>query len=115
MVIRKPQIPPSMSDLLKQFGQPEKLTKIVMAVPSEYMARHYLHWDKLRYLKPPRGLSVQEWWLALKMQRLGQLRPIPLGDRVGEFFRFFVPDLIHEELHNIDCGAGGSLRVPEPI
>lgn len=115
MAIRKPQIPPSMSDLLKQFGQPEKLTKILMAVPSEYMARHYLHWDKLRYLKPPRGLSVQEWWLAVKMQRFGQLRPIPLGDRVGEFFRFFVPDLVLEELHNIDCGAGGSLRVPEPI
>ena len=115
MVIRKPQIPPPMSNLLKEFGQTERLTKILMAVPSEYMARHYLHWDKLRYLKPPKGLTVQEWWLALKMQRFGQLRAIPLGDRVGEYFRFFVPDLVLEELHNIDCGAGGSLQVPEPI
>jgi Fic family protein len=115
MVIRKPQIPPPMSSLLKEFGQPEMMTKILMAVPSEYMARHYLHWDKLRYLKPPKGLSVQEWWLALKMQRFGRLRAIPMGDRVGEYFRFFVPDLVLEELHNIDCGAGGSLQVPEPI
>jgi len=115
MVIRKPQIPPPLSNLFKEFGHPDKLTKLLMSVPSEYMARHYLHWDKLRYLKPPKGLSVQEWWLALKLQRLGQLRQIPLGDRVGEFFRFFVPDLVLEELHNIDCGAGGSLRVPEPI
>lgn len=68
-----------MSNLLKEFGQTERLTKILMAVPSEYMARHYLHWDKLRYLKPPKGLTVQEWWLALKMQRFGQLRAIPLG------------------------------------
>jgi Fic family protein len=115
MLIRKPQIPPPVSSLLKEFGRPEKMTKILMAVPSEYMARHYLHWDKLRHLKPPKGLTVQEWWLALKMQRFGQLRAIPLGDRVGEYFRFFVPDLVLEELHNIDCGAGGSLQVPEPI
>jgi Fic family protein len=104
-----------MTSLMKDFGQTEKLTQILMAAPSEHMARHYPHWDKLRYLKPPKGLSAQEWWLALKVQRLAQLRPIPLADREGSPFQFFVPDLVHEELHNIDCGAGGSLRVPEPI
>jgi Fic family protein len=104
-----------MKSLLERFGQQEKLTQILMAAPSEYMARHYPHWDKLRYLKPPKGLSAEEWWLALKIQRLGQWRFVPLKDRRGRPFRFFVPDLVQEELHNIDCGAGGSLQVPEPI
>ncbi len=115
MVIRKPQKPPSLKDLLKEFGEPLNLAKIFQTMPSEYMARHYLHWDKLRYMQPPKGLSVKEWWLALKIQRMGQFRPLPLLDRDDEAFRFFVPDLVQEELHNIDCGAGGSLRVPEPI
>jgi Fic family protein len=29
----------------------------------------YLHWDKLRHLSPPDGLSALEWWLALKFKR----------------------------------------------
>lgn len=115
MVIRKPQKPPSLKSLLEEFSEPAKLTKIFQTMTSEYMPRHYLHWDKLRYLQPPKGLSAKEWWFALKMQRLGQLRPLPLLDKGGEAFRVFVPDLVQEELHNIDCGAGGALRVPEPI
>lgn len=115
MVIRKPQKPPSLENLLKEFGEPSKLTRIFQAMPSEYLARHYLHWDKLRYLQPPKGLTPKEWWFALKVQRMGQLRLMPLLDKDNDPFRFFVPDLVQEELHNIDCGAGGSLRVPEPI
>ncbi|MGQ0799070.1 MAG: Fic family protein [Pseudomarimonas sp.] len=29
----------------------------------------YLHWDKLRHLTPPPGLTPREWWLALKLKR----------------------------------------------
>jgi Fic family protein len=115
MSIRKPQKPPSLKSLLEEFGEPQKLTKIFQAMPAGHMARHYLHWDKLRYLQPPKALSAKEWWLALKMQRFGQLRQLPLRDKEGDPFQFFVPDLVQEELHNIDCGAGGSLQVPEPI
>ena len=95
MVIRKPQKPPSMKSLLEEFGQQEKLTKILMAAPSGYMARHYPHWDKLRYLKPPKGLSAKEWWLALKILRMGQWRLVPLEDRGGVPFRFSVPEYCH--------------------
>ena len=115
MVIRKPQKSPSLTSLLQEYGEPSKLTRIFQSIPSGYMARHYLHWDKLRYLQPPKGLTPKEWWFALKVQRMGQLRPVPLLDKRDHSFRFFVPDLVHEELHNIDCGAGGALRVPEPI
>ncbi len=115
MVIRKPQKPPSMKELLEEFGEPTKLTKILQTMPAGSMTRDYLHWDKLRYLPPPKGVSVREWWLGLKMQRFGQFRKLPLTDKAGEAFQFFVPDLVQEELHNIDRGAGGALRVPEPI
>jgi len=115
MVIRKPQNPPSMKNLLDEFSEPSKFAKILQTVPSGYMTRHYLHWDKLRHLQPPKGLSTKEWWFALKMQRFGQLRQLPLLDTKGVPFQFFVPDLVQEELHKIDCGAGGSLQVPEPI
>jgi len=116
MILRKPQTPPSLGTLLKEYAQPEELGKILTrAVQERRFSRHYPHWDKLRHYPPPKGLTPEEWWLALKMQRFGLLRPLPLLDKSGQPFQFAVPDLVHEELHNIDCGAGGLLQVPEPI
>lgn len=51
----------------------------------------------------------------MKMSRLGLLKPIPLKDKEGETFQFCVPELVLEELHKIDVGAGGSIGVPEQI
>jgi len=116
MIIRKPQSPPQFGKLLQECaGQPEQLAQILNTKPSEHLARHYLHWDKLRHLKPPAGLTIREWWLAVKMQRLSLRRPLPLLDQFGQPFYGSVPDLVQEQLHSIDRGAGGSLQVPEPI
>ncbi len=75
----------------------------------------YPHWDKLRHLKPPEGLSSEEWWLGIKLRRGGLLKEIPLKDKAGRPFLFGVPDLVQAELHNIDVGAGRTIGVPEPI
>ena len=75
----------------------------------------YLHWDKLRHLPPPDGLSAEEWWLGIKMRRGGMLKDIPLLDNKGNPFRFGVPELVQAEQHDIDMGAGRSIGIPEPI
>lgn len=75
----------------------------------------YPHWDKLRHLEPPEGMSSEEWWLAVKLRRRGLLRDIPLKDREGRTFRFGVPESVQAELHDIDVGAGRSIGIPEPI
>ncbi len=78
-------------------------------------ADDYLHWDKLRHLTPPEGLTAEEWWLGIKLCRQGLLKPLPLLDKAGKPFRFGVPDLVQAELHDIDVGAGRSIGIPEPI
>jgi Fic family protein len=75
----------------------------------------YPHWDRLRRLTPPSGITVEEWWLTIKLRRDGLLKAIPLADPKGRPFRFGVPDLVQAELHDIDVGAGRSLGIPEPI
>ncbi len=76
---------------------------------------HYVHWDKLRRYPAPNGITHQEWWLILKISRMNALKPIGLSDKTGRPFQFAVPELVMEELHQIDLGAGGLISLPEPI
>jgi Fic family protein len=75
----------------------------------------YLHWDELRFRKPPEGLTHEEWWLAVKMRRQTSSRAIPLRDTGGQPFHFTVPDLVTDLLHQIDRGGGTFVEVPEQV
>jgi Fic family protein len=97
--------------------------EIFTKLPSDRQARafqirvkdDYWHWDELKHRAPPEGMSREEWWLALKCQRLAGTKTIPLRDRKGGDFRFGVPDKIAKQLHEIDLGAGGRIGIPEPV
>lgn len=75
----------------------------------------YLHWDKLRHLKPPCGLNHEEWWLGVKIARSGMYRELPLKNAGGRPFRFAMPDTVQEKIHKIDRKAGGRIELPEPV
>ena len=34
----------------------------------------YEHWDHLRHLTPPQGLTVEQWWLGIKLARSAAAR-----------------------------------------
>ena len=75
----------------------------------------YLHWDKLRRYSSPKGLSHEEWWFALKLQRMSQYKAMPLIDKDSKTFKYLILDQISEILHKIDQGAGGFIQMPEQI
>ena len=70
----------------------------------------YEHWDHLRHLPPPDGLSSEQWWLAIKLARMTAARDLPLVDRDGRPFRVALTDSIAEKLHTITRECSGSLR-----
>lgn len=70
----------------------------------------YEHWDHLRHLSPPDGLSSEQWWLAIKLARMTAARDLPLMDREGQPFRVALTDSIAEKLHTITRECSGSLR-----
>ncbi len=113
--MKHPESPPPMDRLLAGLTDLSKLGQITALAQDERSTRQYLHWDKLRHLPVPNGFSHEDWWLALKLSRTGMLRPVPLKDRSGQPFQFAVPEMVHEELHKIDIGAGGAIGLPEPI
>lgn len=109
--MKLPPTPPPYGELLRKLVEVDRFDAI-LELPS---TAEYPHWDRLRHLTPPAGFTLEEWWLATKVKRLGASKPVPLADKAGRLFRFGVPDLVQAQLHEIDVGAGGSIGVPEPI
>jgi len=114
--MRMPVRPPAWPDILRETDSSKRLPEIFAAVGAQ-AASHgtYLHWDKLRRLPPPGGISHREWWLVLKLQRLSHRKNFPLKDVEGKPFVFGWADPIPEQIHQIDLGAGGSIGIEEPI
>jgi Fic family protein len=57
-----------------------RLRKALSAPRDPRESQTYLHWDKLRRLQPPTGLSTEDWWLKIKFERRPGLRALPLLD-----------------------------------
>jgi Fic family protein len=113
--MRIPQKPPPYMGLLQKLMGGEHFGAFLGRLGLQIASEHYLHWEKLRHHPLPEGLTLEEWWLAMKLQRNGVLKPVPLNDKEGKPFRFCIPDLVQKELHAIDVGAGRSIGIPEPI
>jgi len=76
----------------------------------------YLHWDKLRHLEPPTGLTSEAWWWAIKWRRRPPLlRVFPLTDKDGLPFAFALPDQVLRLLHHVDQKCSGEIAMPEVV
>lgn len=75
----------------------------------------YVHWDKLRHLDPPQGLTREEWWLAIKLRRKAAARQLPLADPEGACFSYNTPDLVARKLHYVDQRCSGEVAMPEVV
>lgn len=75
----------------------------------------YRHWDVLRRLPAPEGLTTEEWWLGIKMARMAMYQLLPLRDRGGVPFRYALPAEALRMLHEIDRDASGTIRAPEQV
>jgi Fic family protein len=113
--VRIPQTPLPFSKLMTGLEKPEQILKVFQAVGDSTCDGRYLHWDEIRFRKPPEGLTHQDWWLGLKMRRRSAYRNIPLKDTDGNNFHFSVPDLVTDLLHQIDRGGGTFVEIPEQV
>jgi Fic family protein len=110
-----PEMAPTEREVWNEvLADPERLRR-VLAASSKVSDRAYLHWDKLRHLNPPEGLSAVEWWAALKVKRGAGKRQIPLVDKVGNPFGYSLTDQTLELLHKIDQRAGTPIGRPSAL
>jgi Fic family protein len=110
--MKMPETPPSFENLFKKLDT-ETMRKLV-SFSGHPLTRNYLHWDKLKHYKVD-GYTPAELWTAVKFQRFGSLKRISLTDKDGRPFQFCVPEMVAQQLHKIDMGAGATIGIPEPI
>ena len=112
--MRSPANPPPFDGLIA--GQePGGLRRIISSEIGTLPQNRYLHWSKLKHLKPPDGFSVQDWWLATKMARASAKHTLPLEDSQGQPFAFTDSGYLHRMLHVVDRQAAGNVALPDDI
>lgn len=79
--------------------------------PSE----RYLPWDEIRYRTPPKGLTAEEWWAAIKFSRRRMQRVIPLMDKDERPFKFALPDAVLKALEEVNRDASGQIGISDQV
>ncbi len=70
----------------------------------------YEHWDHLRHLTPPEGLSAEQWWLGIKLARRGLGKDLPLRQKGGVPLTVALSDSIQRRLFVVARDAAGALQ-----
>lgn len=107
-----PLRPPRMETLFAGLA-PERLPAVLHG--HALVQGRYRHWDEVRHRQPPDALTLDEWWLGIKLARRGLLRTLPFEDKDGRSFHFGMPDPVLETLHHIDQHAAGQITMGLPL
>lgn len=111
--MKKPERPPALSELLGKLD-PARLAEILALYPMARVDREsYPHWDRLRRLPAPAGLTHHEWWMATCFARQLSCRETPLTDREGKPFVIGKPDALLQLLARLDNRLGGKIGLEE--
>lgn len=113
--MRLPERPPEFQHLLKQTSESPERFAAILAHSTSAPDGAYIYWDDLRHRRPPDGLTLAEWWLAVKLSRLTQRRELPLRSTDGSRFRYSLPDRVLEQLHLVDQRASGEIVLSETV
>lgn len=112
--MKKPMPAPQLPDMAGWLTNPRFLELFARADVS-VAEQPYLHWDELRYRKPPSGLSHEEWWLVTKLARQSMRRFLPLVDKDGNAFTYVLPDVILRESEFVSTHARGRISLSEQV
>ena len=86
--MRMPKRPPAMEKLLRDRDSWSDLLAAVDGWDGPTYLGRYVHWDKLRYMPLPEGLTAESLWLRLKISRAGARQEVPLADAEGRRFSY---------------------------
>lgn len=108
-----PMSPPDVASVMESADIGKKVREMMGIGPMP--DGRYLHWDELRHRAPPSNLTLEEWWVGVKLARIAALKPVPLRDKGGVPFQYMLPNAVLRLLHVIDQNAGGGIQLTEEV
>jgi Fic family protein len=120
VTVKKPMPPPDQNTLIEKILASEDHNRIMGAILTLYAdasiaGQPYLPWDEIRYKGPPAGLTVEQWWVALKFARRSVHRKLPLANVDGQPFVYALPDEVLEQTDYVAKHASGQIRLSEQV
>ncbi|MBY0544972.1 MAG: Fic family protein [Gammaproteobacteria bacterium] len=116
--MKLPRKPPSIEKIVESYDA-EKLLALIshshISLKPVTDSKEYIHWDKLRHLKPPTTLSSEEWWFTIKWARKLLYKPLPFNDIHNKAFVFGTPDPLLYKLSIIDRAMGNSAQANNSV
>lgn len=114
-----PATPPTLEDILSKTGKKAHMRRLVEVFAkgiSSSPQGKYRHWETLKRLHPPDGLSSREWWAGIKFARFQIRREVPLlQDKDRKPFTYSLADPVLELLHEIGRAASGTIATRDQI
>lgn len=112
--MRIPLTPPDVKNILDELFNNDKdvLMKVMNNAHALDSKGRYLHWEKMRFLEPPEGLSKEQWWAATKIARTQLYKNLPESI---EGLKYTTIDKTLADLHWLDKNASGSIIISEPV
>lgn len=106
-----PLTPPSIAELFSTvMKSPEVFASALAKAGGAAPGGRYRHWDTLRHVKPPAGLTTEQWWFGVKLARQNIYQPLPLRDKSNRPFQYALPGVALQMLQLIDRDASGNLE-----
>lgn len=105
--------PPELSGLLMGL-QPETFVRVVNVGPTLDDGR-YLHWNDIRRREPPEGLTVEQWWVGMRLARSQSSRSTELVDTGGVPYSYSLVGPVLKSLHQLDLRATGRSAAPAAV
>lgn len=106
--MKLPVPPPSLNSLFDRHRK--ELSEILALRVGPEVDGAYETWDHLRHLTPPNGLSVEQWWLGIKLARQSLARTLPLVEKSDHPFSVVLSDSLQRRLFLVARDAAGALR-----
>ncbi len=114
-----PQTPPSLTEILANLKEPDQIRRMTEILAGQGISpsqgKKYRHWESLRRVQAPTGLSSEEWWAAVKFARRQARRTIPLKDKDGNSFAYCLADPVLEALYEIDRNVSGRITTTDQL
>lgn len=117
--MKGPLTPPPYRDLLSALLRTtqgiELVSDLAPRFPGGLTEGKYRHWDILRHLEPPTGLTAEQWWLGLKLARRAMHQSVAMIAKDGQAFVYALPDVAQRMLHQIDRDASGAIKATQQV